>query len=222
MSPEMQYKVNIISQNYMSELAAGRTTEVEALDRINAKVIDPAAQQEGVDFIARQNNRLIRLVNDDKRSSLFENVAEAISGEGTTTEKVVNVWNEAVKATNEAQRAANDTVIPLLMRFNKDMTIAEASNAVAKTMKGQRYALAGIAAIIGVSAVTNKMRSKSTSNEAWDKSPTMDPEEYQRRQRELKYQEEMSQMGNLPLESSNRRNYSYNMRNDRHDHLFRE
>jgi hypothetical protein len=222
MSPEMQYKVNIISQNYMSELAAGRTTEVEALDRINAKVIDPAAQQEGVDFIARQNNRLIRLVNDDRRSSLFENVAEAISGEGTTTEKVVGAWNEAVKATNEAHRAANDTIIPLLMRFNKDMTIAEASNAVAKTMKGQRYALAGIAAIIGVSAVTNKMRSKSTSNEAWDKSPTMDPEEYQRRQRELKYQEEMSQMGNLPLESSNRRNYSYNMRNDRHDHLFRE
>ena len=220
--PEMQWKVNLWSTNYLSNLAEGKITEVSGLDDIKAKLIDPAATQEAMEWIARRRGRVFSFLNEEHKSSLFDNVADIMSEEGTFTEKAKAAWNEAVKAANDAQRYVNDDAISILMRLNKDISIADATKSINRTMKGQRYAIAGIAAIIGINAVTNKMRSKNTSNEAWDKSPTIDPQEYRRRQEEQKYQEEMAQMGNLPLESSNRRNYSYNMRNDRHDHLFRE
>jgi hypothetical protein len=117
-------------------------------------------------------------------------------------------------------RALNENTAKLAIDVAKAFPANHWLNDVAKVQrfaKGSLGVIAGLA--VGTAAIvagTNIVKDQE-DNEVWrySESETNSRRELRRRMLNNKLT-----MGNLPLQSSDRRNYSYNMSNDKHNHLF--
>jgi hypothetical protein len=217
--PEEQWRVGLIEQLQKEALDSGEDlNRTGVLAAGKGRYFVTGADQDIMEFALRRLGKQYEVPT----TGILDDVANRLMDESVgVNQRVINASRDiANRVMGAERRVADEAVEGLATSLN--VPIREAFDLIEKARIGQRWVVGGGLAIAGLIAVTNKMKEKTQTYDAWKMGEVEQPGEQQASNRIRQYQQDMAQMGDMTIESSNRRNYSYNQNNNRHDHLFRE
>ena len=193
-SPEYQYDIENVNNIFKRTATVIRQGFLD----FKGKIFESGITDEEISYLGRRHRRAFK-------EAKSVNVADVLEDENN-------------KAEAFTQARSDDFVNWLTEKTG--MSMDDALSAVEKAKKSQRYIAGAAIATVALGAVTNSFKEQNITYDSWDKSPKASPSEYYNRMQRSMYNNDMAQMGDLTIESGKRANYSYNMRSDKHDHLF--
>jgi len=221
--PEEQAFLDILDARFTQDVDEfGSRTRQNVLLNFKGYLLNEDASNEELSFIAKQYNRKW----SPERTSEFDDVIQKISamiGDESLPidEKTASIVGEASEYMAKVYDGKHmDMVEKLSVELGMDLT--DALKAVDNFKYAQRGVAAGLLGMAAIGIVTNKIKENTTTYDSWKRSNGIPLRDYESKEKIRKYNKEMAYMGDMTIESNRRRNYSYNMRNDRHDHLFKE
>ena len=222
MTPGEQWYLDHLMNYFKEDVSHGTVKYRNAVLDFKGKFLEEGADPAAIDYLLKVKNRHTIGVGHDAVQDFIDEITSVREAEGA------NVADRAVRQAEvlarHAAKAYDKAHVDMFEKLAGEvgMSIPDATRAVENFKFGQKAtAIAGLS-IVALSLVTNRIKERSNSYDSWKMGETMTKEEYEQERRQAKYNQEMAGMGDMTLESSNRRNYSYNMRGDRHDHLFKE